>query len=140
MNDDNYQKLNSSAAMNSTAHSTSSKSGAGNDLNVDLDTLFSQARASEPNLLDENFTKVVVNGLPNKLKRNNANSILFDMIGLMLGVIAAYWFFDFSQLTGFALSFIPESLSITVSHVVSVFVSTLAIAFAGWWTAEKALS
>lgn len=107
---------------------------------ADLDALFSQTRAHEPRFVDDNFTKVTVNRLPAKPKRNQPRSTLFDFVGLLLGVVAAYWFFDLGQFTQSALSFVPESLSLTVANVVTVVFLGSGLSWLGWWTAEKAIN
>lgn len=106
----------------------------------DLDALFSSARDAEGTWVDENFTKVVINSLPAKPHRTKSRSIAFDLIGLMVGIVAAYWFFDLSQLVQNLLAWVPESVSVTVGHVLSLFGGTLVLAWCGWWTAEKAMN
>lgn len=111
---------------------------------ADVDKLFSQSRSNEPIIADDNFTKIVVNSLPARVKRSQSRSYLFDILGLILGVFAAYLFFDLGQFTQSALAIIPESLSLTlasaVANLVILFGAAIAISVVGWWAAEKALN
>lgn len=109
----------------------------------DLDALFSESRDHQPSLSDENFTKVVLNRLPVNPKRSESRPFLFDAAGLLIGFIAAYFFFDLghftAQFTQGALSIVPESLSLTVANLATLFGAGVGITVLGWWTAEKAL-
>ena len=105
-----------------------------------IEKLFAHLREDEPQLVDSNFTKVVVNTLPSKLSRAKKRSMMFDLLGLLCGLVGVYWFFDGAQIVQTSLQFIPESLSITVGDVVTFFIAAICMACLGWWTAEKAIS
>jgi len=62
------------------------------------------------------------------------------VIGLALGLIAAYWLFDITQLVQSLLLWVPESISITVANVASIFGVAIGVVCLGWWTAEKAMT
>ncbi len=107
---------------------------------ADLDALFTQTRAQQPSLIDDNFTKIIVNTLPVRIKRDKSRSTIFDFIGLLLGLVAAYWFFDLGQFTQSALNWVPESLSLTVANVITALCLVLGFSWLGVWTAEKAIN
>ncbi|GAA6137162.1 hypothetical protein NBRC116583_09090 [Arenicella sp. 4NH20-0111] len=107
---------------------------------ADLDALFTQTRAQQPSLIDDNFTKIIVNSLPVRIKRDKSRSTIFDLIGLLLGLVAAYWFFDLGQFTQSALNWVPESLSLTVANVITALCLVLGFSWLGVWTAEKAIN
>ncbi|MCH2191237.1 MAG: hypothetical protein MK188_09965 [Gammaproteobacteria bacterium] len=103
-----------------------------------LDALFSDVRSDEPGLIDQNITKVVLNTLPKKVIRTRKRSVLFDLVGLTLGLIAAYFFFDIEQIFVSSMSLIPESLSITVANIAAFFIGSIVLAFVAFWAGEKA--
>ena len=106
---------------------------------LNLDALLEQTRVMQPTLIDDNFTKVVVNRLPVNVKRGKANSKMFDAIGLILGLIAAFLFFDSAAFIHNALSVIPESLTLTVTNLTFGISALFVFAWGAWWTAEKAI-
>jgi len=110
------------------------------DDNADmLDALFSDVRADEPGLVDQNMTKVVLNTLPKRVIRAKTRSVLFDVIGLTLGLIAAYFFFDINQIFASGMSLIPESLPITVANIAAFFIGSIVLACLAFWAGEKAV-
>lgn len=116
---------------------------------AELDELFCQARNSEVAWFQgqfkqpfdaNNFTKLVLNSLQANPKRNKPRSLMFDLIGLIIGLIAAYYYFDFNQLTLNALALIPESLSFTIANMLSLFAGVVGLACLAWWTADKTVT
>lgn len=107
----------------------------------DLDALFAENRDNQPNLVDDNFTKVVINRLPLAPKRSTSRPLMFDLVGLIIGVMAAYMFFDVGHFAQNALSIIPESFSLTVANLASlssvVVIGAIGVSLLGWWTVEK---
>lgn len=86
---------------------------------AELDALFARAATTEPVLHDENFTKIVVNRLPINPSRAQRKAISFDVVGVIIGVIAAYFMFDFGQFWAVIVDLIPEyTLSIDVSQLI----------------------
>lgn len=104
-----------------------------------LESMFSGARADEPGMVDQKMTKVVINTLPKRVIRAKKRSLLFDMIGLVLGLIVAYLYFDVSQAFVLGMSLIPESLSITVENVVMLFFGSVVFAIVAFWVGEQAI-
>ncbi len=140
MNNDIFDTIKSNNQINQPSDSLAGEFGG-------LDALFSQTRAAEAGYMgglsedtSENFTKIVLNRLPSHVKRTHTRSILFDVIGLALGLIAAYWLFDITQLVQSLLLWVPESISITVANVASIFGAAIGVVCLGWWTAEKAMT
>ena len=106
----------------------------------ELDALFDQARSVEPEILDSNFTKVVLNSLPARPVRSKKRSLVFDLVGLSLGLVVSYMFFDGFQVLDSALSLVPESLPVTVANIGSFFLAAIGIACVGWWAGERAIN
>ncbi len=107
---------------------------------LNLDALLEQTRVMQPTLIDDNFTKVVVNRLPVNVKRGKASSTMFDFVGLILGLVAAFLFFDSAAFIQNAISIIPASLTLTIANITVAITALFAFAWAGWWTAEKAIN
>ena len=131
MNDDNLDILNNIDSL------VSSKRLNGTE---ELDALFGQARSVEPEILDSNFTKVVLNSLPARPVRSKKRSLVFDMVGLSLGLVVSYMFFDGFQVLDSALSLVPESLPVTVANIGSFFLAAIGIVCVGWWAGERAIN
>ena len=106
----------------------------------ELDALFDQARSVEPEILDSNFTKVVLNSLPARPVRSKKRSLVFDLVGLSLGLVVSYMFFDGFQVLDSALSLVPESLPVTVANIGSFFLAVIGITVVGWWAGERAIN
>ncbi len=112
---------------------------------AELDALFSDARSasldwSASGVSNDNFTKMVVNSLPKRAKRQKGRSLMFDMIGLLVGLVAAYWFFDLNAVVHTVLNLMPESVSLTIANMVAGFSAVIGLAYFAWWTSEKAIS
>ncbi len=114
-------------------------SGSGDDRT--LDALFASARTSQPNLADDNFTKVVLNSLPrNPFAQERVNlrkSFSFDMIGALLGLLCVYFFVDLASVASALLNVVPESLVISPVHVVGFAAAFMVTAIGAWWTVEN---
>ncbi len=108
-----------------------------------LDALFSDARNQEPTYADANFNKIVLNSLPARPGRQRGRSWVFDAAGLLIGLFACYFFFDFGGVATSVLSFIPESLTLTVANVAAMVVglvsAAVGAALLAWWTTDKAI-
>jgi hypothetical protein len=105
-----------------------------------LDALFASARQAQPNLMDDNFTKSLMNSLPKvtlSVRRQTVKKGLsFDMFGAIIGLLMAYLFIDRNSLAGSFLSLIPESLVISPLLLVGVIgVVGLSSALV-WWAVE----
>jgi len=109
---------------------------------ADLDALFSQAHEQQPELTDENFTKVVINSLPTQvsrvgLLRGQARGLSFDLFGLILGVVAVMLFIKPAQLVGSVLNYVPESVVVSPSSVSFVALALIGLSYGAWWAVEK---
>jgi len=109
---------------------------------ADLDALFSQAHEQQPELTDENFTKVVINSLPTQvsrvgLLRGQARGLSFDLFGLILGVVAVMLFIKPAQLVGSVLNYVPESVVVSPSSVSFVVLALMGLSYGAWWAVEK---
>lgn len=107
----------------------------------DLDALFANARSSQPELLDDNFTKVVLNSLlPRSSPQHSVKlrkSFSFDLVGALIGLLCAYLFVDQTAVMSSLLALVPESLVISPIHIIggaSAFMLTSVVA---WWTYEN---
>lgn len=103
--------------------------------------LFQQARMSAPVLSDDNFTKMVINQLPNKPKRQRtkqgATKWLPDSLGLLLGVGIMSIVVGPAELSSVLSALAPSSITLSVTTV-----SAVAMAFAGlsvlaFWRVEQ---
>jgi len=107
---------------------------------LELDALFSKARQDRPVLADENFTKFVVNSLPSKATRRPERGFSFDIIGVCLGMILAYFYFDVSQLLSKLINIVPETITLSLMHAIVAIGSVTVMSVAAWWTVEKGRS
>jgi hypothetical protein len=105
-----------------------------------LDALFASARQAQPNLMDDSFTKMLVNSLPKvnfmAQKERARKGLSFDLIGAMIGLLMAYLFIDRTSLVSTFVGLIPESLVISPLLVMS---SVAAVGFSSvvaWWMVE----
>ncbi len=108
--------------------------------NNSLDALFASARQSQPNLVDDNFTKMLINSLPkvNLVVRKDTSKkgLSFDLIGAIIGLLMAYLFVDKTSLLSSFVGLIPDSLVISPLVILSV-VGAVALSSAiAWWAVE----
>lgn len=103
----------------------------------DLDALFAQVREEEPELDGDNFSKIVVNQLPNKVRRNSPRRVLSDFFGLTLGALLAYSLVDFSALYQRVEPLLPTSGSISLMSVLVLAASFSLVAATSWWIVER---
>jgi len=118
-----------------------------NDINPNIDSLddlFASARSSEPNLVDENFTKIVMNSLPRKpfaqdtqMKGSLRKSFSFDLIGAALGMGSVYFLLDLSSIVSSVVNFIPETIVVSPLHVVGLAAGAIAATVVAWWSVEN---
>ena len=106
-----------------------------------LDALFQRARAAEPDLTDDNFTKLVMNSLPKtEMKvsrlRQNKRRYLPDLIGIAFGLIAVYLFVDPVALASTVLSFWPN-VTISPMNMVTAVAALCTAAGSAWWSIER---
>ena len=111
------------------------------NLEPDLDALFASARSSEPEFLDDNFTKVVLNRLPRISSEGRSvklrKSFSFDVIGALVGLLMAYFFVDQTAIMSSLLALVPESLVISPLHLIVGASAFMFASIAAWWTFEN---
>jgi hypothetical protein len=110
---------------------------AGND---PLDALFASARQSQPNLMDDNFTKTLINSLPKvnlfERKENAKKGLSFDLIGAMLGLLMAYIFVDGSTLLNSFFASITDSFVISPLMLIMAVGAAALTSLVAWWVVE----
>jgi len=98
---------------------------------ADLDSLFAQARVEQPVLSDANFSKVIVNRLPSKVSRLEKRSFSFDVVGMILGLVAVFFFIEPTQIFSAVLSVVP------VSTLALGLLGCIGFSFGAWWVVEQ---
>ena len=105
-----------------------------------LDQLFAQARLAQVELVDDNFTKMVMNRIPTKPLRFNKRRFLPDAIGLLVGLLVAWRFFEPQIVAAKWLSLFPSNVSISTSNMLLVSAALSLAAFIAWWSVERKTS
>jgi len=112
-----------------------------NDTLTDLDQLFLQARETEPQLLDQQFTaKVMDSVMTERLADNPAksrHSFLMDAMTAGLGIGAVSYFFDMQQVYAFVIGVVPESVVINPMSLVVAALGMSCLSVASWWVMEQ---
>jgi hypothetical protein len=105
-----------------------------------LDALFARARLAQPNLMDDNFTKLLVNKLPivnlAVRKETAKKGLSFDLIGAVIGLLMAYLFIDKTSLFNSLFGLIPESLVISPLVMVGAVGAVVLSSAVAWWAVE----
>jgi hypothetical protein len=128
--------------MTDIVKATSNRLTVDSSLNFDhLDDLFAQARAEEPDLFDDNFTKTVMNSLPTSSTKalkltNRKRQYLPDLIGITFGLIAVFLFVDPVNLANSVLSLWPN-VSISPMSMITAVATLSAGAGVAWWSIER---
>lgn len=116
------------------------------DAMPDLDALFANTRSLQPNLHDDNFTKVVLNSLPDnniyainaiEQKRVSQRSLSVDVIGGLVGLILVFLFMDKGGLMNSILKLLPESITLSPLLFMSAFMSLIFVSIGAWWSIEN---
>ena len=116
------------------------------DAMADLDALFASTRSLQPNLQDDNFTKVVINSLPEnniyaisalEQKRVNQRSLSMDIIGGLVGLILLFLFMDKGGLMNSILKLVPESITLSPLLFVAAFMGLTFASIGAWWSIEN---
>ena len=102
-----------------------------------LESLFSSARGSMPSLQSDNFTKVVLNSLPETPLRRKSASVSFELIGVLAGLIAAYFVIDFNALVRGFIAMVPNSITLSPLHMLIALGSISVMSVAAWWAVER---
>lgn len=105
--------------------------------NAELDALFARAAASQPNLVDENFTKMVVNSLPAISSSKPAKRFLPDLIGFVIGVLCILSLADPRQIIHSIGAALPETIVISPFSVLTIAAAISAGALFAWWSVER---
>ncbi len=104
---------------------------------TELDALFMRARASEPDLSDSNFTKLVINSLPAQVERSQQHAWLPDVVGIFVALFAIMMLVDPSTLLQKIPSGLPSNIIISVPNLVTVSLLMMVTSLIGWWVVEK---
>lgn len=108
--------------------------------NNSLDALFASARQSQPNLMDDNFTKTLMNSLPNvnlfARKESAKKGLSFDLIGALLGLIMAYFFVDGSTLLSSFFASISDTFVVSPLMLIMAVGAVAFSSFVAWWVVE----
>lgn len=108
-----------------------------NHSNMNLDSLFARARADQPDLVDDNFTKMVVNRLPDNPRRASHTQHYFDLIGLFVGLVVTFLVIEPAQIVSSLLSLLPNNITVSLSSMLMVSVLFSSLALAAWWKIER---
>lgn len=123
---------------------SSNESGA--DLMSELDSLFASTRDAQPLLQDDNFTKIVINSLPEnniyamnaqQQKRVKKRGLSMDLLGGLIGLLVLFVFMDKGALFSSVLNVIPESIAFSPMLIVSSFVCLSVLSVGTWWTIDN---
>lgn len=105
-----------------------------------LDALFTSARQAQPNLVDDNFTKMLLNSLPKislvARKQATKKGLSFDMIGAIIGLLMAYLFIDKTSLLNSFVGLLPETLTISPMLLIGVLAAVGLSSVIAWWAVE----
>ena len=102
-----------------------------------LDTLFAEGRSRQPDLSDNNFTKMVINRLPLNPSRVASTRNYVDLIGLFVGLLITYLVVEPSQITASVFALLPDNVSISLSSMLLVSAAFCSLALAAWWGVER---
>ena len=112
-----------------------------NDTLTELDQLFLQARETEPQLIDQQFTAKVVDSVVAERTLDNPaksrHSFFMDVITAGLGVGAVSYFFDLQQVYAFVIGVVPESVVINPMSLVVAALGMSCLTVASWWVMEQ---
>ncbi|GHA15831.1 hypothetical protein GCM10008090_26810 [Arenicella chitinivorans] len=106
----------------------------------ELDALFNDARNAVPQFEGENFTKQVLNSLPPRVARRRKAGVSIELIGILLGFLAAYFTIDFNSLMSGVVGLIPNSVTLTPLHGLVALAGVTAMSVLAWWLVEKGQS
>ena len=105
-----------------------------------LNALFASARQMQPNLMDDNFTKSLMNSLPainlRARKESAKKGLSFDLIGAIIGLLMAYLFIDAGALYNSFISLMPESLVISPLLLIGAVGAIGLSSGIAWWAVE----
>lgn len=105
-----------------------------------LASLFAAARDSQPNLMDDNFTKVLMNSLPSinlvATKANAKKGLSFDLIGALLGIALAYFFITRNSSVESFSSAIPDSIVLSPLLMIAAIGAVAVSGVVAWWAVE----
>ena len=102
-----------------------------------LDALFAQGRSEQTELCDDNFTKTVINRLPEKLNRAASSRSYFDVFGLLVGLLITFLVVEPAQITASVFALMPNNISISLTSMLLVSAVFSSLALAAWWGVER---
>jgi len=107
-----------------------------------LASLFASARECQPNLMDDNFTKSLMNSLPSinlvQQRETTKKGLSFDLLGAMIGIMVAYLFIDKTALFDSMPSLMPSSLVVSPLMMIIAIGSIALSSIVAWWAVEDA--
>ena len=114
-----------------------------NESNIELERLCLQARESEPQLCDPQFTANVLSGIatspavPLAINSKPHGSWLMDVITAGLGFAAVSFFVDLQKVYAFIVHMVPESVVISPMTVFAAMIGVTTLSVASWWSIEQ---
>jgi len=102
-----------------------------------IDALFSDARQSTPNFASDNFTKVVLNSIPEAPVRRKASGVSLELLGVLVGLVVAYFMIDFNSLIRGFIAMMPHSITLSPIHILIALGGISAMSVAAWWAVER---
>lgn len=103
-----------------------------------LEALFARAAAVQPELVDDNFTKVVLNSLP-RISRTAkpARQLLTDLIGFVIGLVCMFVVVNPAQLVNKISASLPTSVIISSTNILLLAAVMSGVAMFAWWAVER---
>ena len=112
-----------------------------------LDSLFEQARTTQPVINDGDFSAAVMSALPSELsqqvqysKSKKSSINWYDALGLGLGLVACFSIIEPSHLVAMANNLLPDRLVLSPLTLLGASVTMAALAFTGWQALEGDLA
>jgi len=103
----------------------------------DLEALFHQANQAAPDLTDSNFTKVVLNQLPSKVRRVTQPQWVPDAVGIFVALFAIWMLADPTEYLGRVLDVITANSLLSLPTLILVSSGLLVTSFLGWLFVER---
>ena len=104
---------------------------------LELESLFQQAAATEPDLTDSNFTKIVLNRLPARSEVQERRNWLPDAIGIFVSVFAIGMLADPAELIAMIPSELPTNAALSVPDIVVAAGTLMVASLLGWYIVER---
>ena len=112
-----------------------------------LESLFEQARLSQPVIKDAGFSESVMSALPTapplhvlQTVGNKKSFSLYDAVGLGVGALACFTIIEPSHLVALANNLLPDKLVLSPWTLLTGSLAMAALAFTGWQILEDDLA